>query len=71
MSIAFMGTSDFPAARNIRNDPDEVGSSTLLILAVLQENHTSNLSAGEILKTAKMGCGKSAPYSISFPEESL
>jgi hypothetical protein len=54
-----MSNSGSLAARNIRIIPDEIGGSTPLIFAVLQENHTSNLLERQITKTAKMGCGKS------------
>jgi hypothetical protein len=66
-SIAFMGNSGSLAARNIRTMPDEVGGSTPLILAVLQENHTLNLSGREIPKTAKRGGGKSVYYCAKRP----
>jgi hypothetical protein len=39
-----MGNAGSLAAQNIRIIADEVGCSNPLILAVLQENHTSTLS---------------------------
>jgi hypothetical protein len=54
-SIVFMGDSGSLAARNTRIIPDEIGCSASLILAVLQENQTSNLSEREIPKPQKWG----------------
>lgn len=56
-----MSNSGSLIARNPRIITDEVGSSTPLILAVLQENHTSNLSEREIPKTARRGAKVGSP----------